>query len=78
MAQSGNSELDEIDYGNFKIILEVAEYCYLAMIVKGETPKQFISQMRKILSKILQNYGNSIETFEGDLQTIPIQMNRFN
>ena len=40
MAQSGNiSELDEIDYGNFKILLEVAGYCYLAIIVKGETPK---------------------------------------
>ena len=75
MAQWGNSELDEIDYGNFKIILEVAGYCYLAMIVKGETPKQFISQMREIISKIIQTYGKSIETFEGDLQTIPTKIN---
>ncbi|MGB3637221.1 MAG: BON domain-containing protein [Rivularia sp. (in: cyanobacteria)] len=75
MAQSGNSELDEIDYGNFKIILEVAGYCYLAIIVKGETPKKFISQTRKILSKIIQSYGKSIETFEGDLETIPTEIN---
>ncbi|MGB6297446.1 MAG: BON domain-containing protein [Rivularia sp. (in: cyanobacteria)] len=75
MAQSGNSELDEIDYGNFKIILEVAGYCYLAIIVKGETPKKFVSQMRETLSKIIQTYGKSIEQFEGDLETIPIEIN---
>jgi outer membrane protein OmpA-like peptidoglycan-associated protein len=76
MAQSGNvSELDEIDYGNFKIILEVAGYCYLAIIVKGETPKNFISQMRQILSQIITTYGKSIEKFEGDLETIPNQVN---
>ena len=76
MAQSGNSELDEIDYGNFKIILEVAGYCYLAIIIKGEMPKKFSSQMRKIISKIVQSYGKSIETFEGDLETIPIEVNQ--
>ncbi len=75
MTQSGNSELDEIDYGNFKIILEVAGYCYLAIIVKGEAPKKFIAQMREILSKIIQTYGKSIENFEGDLETIPTEIN---
>lgn len=75
MIQSGNSELDEIDYGNFKIILEVAGYCYLAIIVKGETPKKFISQMRQVLSRIIQSYGKSIENFEGDLETIPTEIN---
>lgn len=76
MTQSGNSELDEIDYGNFKIILEVAGYCYLAIIVKGEAPKKFISQMREILSKIIQTYGKSIEKFEGDLEAIPTEINQ--
>ncbi|MCJ8280124.1 MAG: OmpA family protein, partial [Rivularia sp. ALOHA_DT_140] len=76
MIQSGNiSELDEIDYGNFKIILEVAGYCYLAIIVKGETPKKYIFQMRQVLSKIIQTYGKSIEQFEGDLETIPTEIN---
>lgn len=77
MAQSGNfSELDEIDYGNFKILLEVAGYCYLAIIVKGETPKKFISQVRQTLSQIIKSYGKSIEQFEGDLETIPTEINQ--
>lgn len=75
MAQSGNnSELHEIEYSNFKIILEVAGYCYLAIIVKGETPKKFISKMRRVLSKIIINYGKFIQQFEGDLETIPNQV----
>jgi len=76
MTQSGNiSELDEIDYGNSKIVLEVAGYCYLAIIVKGETPKKFIYQMRQTLSQIIKSYGKSIEQFEGDLETIPNEVN---
>ncbi|MEM7712918.1 MAG: BON domain-containing protein [Cyanobacteria bacterium P01_A01_bin.68] len=76
MAQSGNvSELHEIDYGNFKIILEVAGYCYLAIIVKGKPPQQFIDQMRQTLSKVITSYGKYIEQFEGDLETIPTQVN---
>ncbi|MGF1674661.1 MAG: BON domain-containing protein [Rivularia sp. (in: cyanobacteria)] len=77
MAQSGNiSELDEIDYGNFKIILEVAGYCYLAIIIKGEIPQKFIYQMRGILSHIIKKYGKCIEKFDGDLQTIPSEINK--
>ncbi|MGB3654000.1 MAG: BON domain-containing protein, partial [Rivularia sp. (in: cyanobacteria)] len=75
MIQSGNSELDEIDYGNFKIILEVAGYCYLAIIVKGKPPKAFILKMRQILSQIIKTYGKSIEQFDGDLETVPTQIN---
>ncbi len=75
MIQSGNSELDEIDYGNFKIILEVAGYCYLAIIVKGKPPKEFILKMREILSQIIKAYGKSIEEFDGDLETVPTEIN---
>jgi outer membrane protein OmpA-like peptidoglycan-associated protein len=73
--QSGtNSELDAINYGTSKIVLEVAGYCYLAIIVQGEPPKAFISKMRQILGKIIRSYGKSIEEFDGDPDTIPNEM----
>ncbi len=75
MIQSGNSELDEIDYGNFRIILEVAGYCYLAIIVKGKPPKEFILKMRQILSQIIKICGKSIEQFDGDLEIVPTEIN---
>ncbi|NEP90197.1 MAG: OmpA family protein, partial [Okeania sp. SIO2C2] len=72
IAQSGDfSELNEIEYGNSKIILEVAGYCYLAVVIRGQTNKSFIKELRKILSKIVIDYGKYIKSFAGDPDTIP-------
>jgi outer membrane protein OmpA-like peptidoglycan-associated protein/uncharacterized protein YeeX (DUF496 family) len=65
------SELNTIDYGGSKIILEPAGYCYLAIISEGEATKKFIKQMRQTLSHIVKNYGDSIEQFDGNPTTIP-------
>lgn len=73
--QAGSiTELDTIAYGTSKIILEVAGYCYLALVVQGEPSKNFINQMRHNFSKIIKNYGESIEKFDGDLETIPSEI----
>ncbi|WZF20791.1 BON domain-containing protein [Nostoc sp. UHCC 0302] len=70
--QSGSiSELDAIDYGTSKIILEVAGYCYLAIVVQGEPTKAFTWKMRETLGTIVKDYGELIEKFDGDLTTIP-------
>ncbi|BAY24477.1 hypothetical protein NIES2100_42720 [Calothrix sp. NIES-2100] len=70
--QSGSiSELDAIDYGTSKIILEVAGYCYLAIVVQGEPSKKFILAMRQNLGNIVQQYGDLIEKFDGVPDTIP-------
>ena len=66
-----SSELDEIDYGEYKIILEVAGYCYLAVVVKGEPSKQFRQRIREALSNVVLKHGNIIEVYEGDSDTIP-------
>jgi outer membrane protein OmpA-like peptidoglycan-associated protein len=73
--KSGNiSELDAIDYGTSKIILEVAGYCYLAIVVQGESPHTFILKIRQVLSQIVKDYGNSIKSFDGNPDTIPSQI----
>ncbi|MBW4496224.1 MAG: OmpA family protein [Oscillatoria princeps RMCB-10] len=72
IVQSGEiAELDQIDYGGSKIVLEVAGYCYLAVVIKGEPPKPFIGKLRDTLSTIVLKYGKSIETFDGDPDTVP-------
>ncbi|NJR50465.1 MAG: OmpA family protein [Leptolyngbyaceae cyanobacterium CSU_1_3] len=75
MHSDGVSELNEIDYGASKIILEVAGYCYLAIVVWGEPPKSFLPRVRKVFRDLIQEYGTQIEHFEGDLSTIPEQIN---
>ncbi|MEH2297379.1 OmpA family protein [Nostoc sp.] len=73
--QSGRiTELDAIEYGTSKIILEVAGYCYLAIVVQGKPSKRFTYEMRQTFSKIVKTYGNLIEKFDGDPDLIPIQV----
>ncbi|MBW4678957.1 MAG: OmpA family protein [Microcoleus vaginatus WJT46-NPBG5] len=72
IVQSGEiSELNEIEYGDSKIILEVAGYCYLAVVIKGDPSKKFIERIRKTLTIIILDYGQPIEFFNGDPATIP-------
>ena len=68
------SELDAIDYGTSKIILEVAGYCYLAIVVAGTPHGAFIGKMRRTLGKLVKNYSELIEQFDGDPATIPSQV----
>jgi outer membrane protein OmpA-like peptidoglycan-associated protein len=77
ITQNGSvSELDAIDYGTSKIILEVAGYCYLAIVVRGEPTKEFIGKMRQTLISLVRYYGDSIEKFDGDSSMIPNQVNQ--
>lgn len=72
IVQSGDiSELNEIEYGDSKIILEVAGHCYLAVVIKGEPNKSFIKELRQTLSNIVIDYGKDIKNFSGDPDTIP-------
>ncbi|MDJ0724287.1 MAG: OmpA family protein [Prochloraceae cyanobacterium] len=65
-----NTELNEIEYSGSKIILEVAGYCYLAILVKGDPSKKFIREMREVFSEIVISHGKEISEFDGDRETI--------
>jgi outer membrane protein OmpA-like peptidoglycan-associated protein len=68
---ASGSDLNEIDYGDWQIPLEVAGYCYLAVVVKGQPSKQFRQKVRRILSEITLQYGDEIESYQGDRSVIP-------
>ncbi|MEM9541208.1 MAG: OmpA family protein [Cyanobacteria bacterium P01_E01_bin.42] len=72
--QAGNtSELTEVDYESFQIVMEVAGYCYIATVTQGEPPTGFYTKLRNTLSAIILNYsyGELLEKFNGDPETIP-------
>ncbi|MEG4625690.1 OmpA family protein [Microcoleus sp. w1-18aA5] len=66
-----SSELNQIEYGDSKIILEVAGYCYMAVVIKGEPPNLFIQKIRQTVSNLILNYAEVIHEFNGDPGTIP-------
>jgi outer membrane protein OmpA-like peptidoglycan-associated protein len=65
------SELHEIDYDDSKIILEVAGYCYLTAVIKGNPSKEFINNIRATLSQIVLKHGELIQAFKGDTENLP-------
>ncbi|HAN74058.1 MAG TPA: flagellar motor protein MotB, partial [Planktothrix sp. UBA8402] len=65
------SELNEIEYGDCKIIIEVAGYCYLAVVVKGDCPKAFIKKIRQTMTTLVLKYSQPIEEFDGDPDSVP-------
>ncbi|MEG5047002.1 OmpA family protein [Microcoleus sp. B4-C1] len=76
ISQSGNiAEIDAIEYGTSKIVLEVAGSCYLAVVMQGETRQWFKYKMRSIFNNIVQEYGTQIQSFNGDPATVPPEVN---
>ncbi len=74
IAQSGDvSEIDAIEYGNSKIILEVAGYCYLAVVVQGEAPQWFIRDLQQSLRQIVAT-GFDLQEFDGDISSTPAEI----
>ncbi|MGD1937957.1 MAG: OmpA family protein [Cyanophyceae cyanobacterium] len=71
IADDGGSELNEIEYGSSRILLEVAGYCYVAVIASGEVPKVYLHKLRNTFGSLVQNYRKEISEFEGDLGTVP-------
>lgn len=74
LSPENSSDIREIDYGNSQIILEMAGYCYLAVVTDGTPNQQYRKQMRNIFAQIIQDYGQTIEAYEGDPQTVPEQV----
>ncbi|MBW4550323.1 MAG: OmpA family protein [Aphanocapsa sp. GSE-SYN-MK-11-07L] len=66
-----DSELHQIEYNASKIVLEVAGYCYLAVIIKGEPSPAFIEKIRTTLGQIVLKSGKAIAYYDGDPGNIP-------
>jgi len=69
---ASGSELDAIDYGDWQIPIEVAGYCYLAVIVAGEPPREFITKTRRVLGEIVMEHDEAIQNFNGNLADVPV------
>jgi hypothetical protein len=64
------NELDQIEYGESKIVLEVAGYCYLAAIVRGTPDDSFRRVLRTTMASIIERYGGALAAFAGNPETI--------
>jgi len=64
-------ELGEIEYGGNKIIIEASGSSYLAVIVEGASYTKTYEKIRHALEKIVLEYGESIQNFDGNFENFP-------
>ncbi len=59
-------QLDEIQYGNRRIVIEAARYTYLAVVVDGIEPPDFRSEMRQLAVEINLTHEEILQNYKGD------------
>lgn len=60
-------ELDEIQYGDSKILLDMGHHSYLAIVISGIEPGQFIDDVHNLNRKIHNRYCKFLRQFDGDI-----------
>ncbi len=59
-------ELDEIQYGDLRIILVTGAYAYLAAVIHGVEPQGFRARLRDFLSDLHLRYSRELRNYDGD------------
>jgi outer membrane protein OmpA-like peptidoglycan-associated protein len=69
-------ELDQIEYGDSRIVLEVAGSFYIAAVVRGIPTDTFRKRLRETVSAIVQLPGDAIAGFSGDTASVPAHVSQ--
>ncbi|RPI03781.1 MAG: BON domain-containing protein [Calditrichaeota bacterium] len=65
--KASNHDLNEIQYGQHTIILEIANYYYLAFVVSGPVPPEFSREAQKLSERIHSIFYKKLREFNGDV-----------
>jgi len=66
LGPSKDSQLDEIQYGERRILIESGQHAYLAVVVDGTEPPEFRATMREQVAAIEHSYGQILRHYQGD------------
>ena len=59
-------QLEEIEYGDLRILIEAAQHAYLAVVVDGIEPPGFRAEMRERIIEIEHAYEPALRNYDGD------------
>jgi len=59
-------QLDEIQYGERRILLEAARYAYLAIVIDGIEPPGFRAEIRERIIAVDHTYAEILRNYDGD------------
>ncbi len=64
-------ELEDISYGDQRILLEAGQDAYLAVVLEGVEPPGYAHVMRTALNNIGVDYERDLRRFRGDMDLLP-------
>ena len=67
---SEEGELDELQYGKLRIIIEYGKQVYIAAVIRGQESTQLRPMMKRTLKQIHRRFGRVLEEWDGDIAGI--------
>ena len=64
-------ELDEIQYGDQRIIIQSGQHAYLAVVINGVEPEGFRAKIHDFVSDLHVEHGIALRDYNGDAATLP-------
>lgn len=64
-------ELDEVQYGDQRIIIQSGRVAYLAAVITGVEPEGFRARLRTFVSELHVKYEKTLRQFSGDPTMLP-------
>ncbi|UCF07884.1 MAG: hypothetical protein JSW28_09630 [Thermoplasmata archaeon] len=68
--ENEEGELDELQYGRLRIIIEYGREVYLALVVRGQESRYLRPEMKNSLKLIHRKYGRIFEGWDGNLAKV--------
>jgi hypothetical protein len=66
-----DKHLDEIQYGNQRIVIQSGQVVYLAVLVQGVEPEGFRARLHDFVSELDVRHARSLREYSGDPETLP-------
>ncbi len=64
----GRRELQELDFGDYRILIERGTYVYLALVYAGRESAALHRKVQAVIERIETEYASILETWEGDME----------
>ena len=63
---TGDWELNRLEFGGNKIVVERGEYVYMAVVYEGELSEEEIQDIRDVIERIEDKFGEQLKEWDGD------------
>lgn len=70
-AFQGNDELDEIQFGEDRIVIQNGAHAYLAAVISGIEPEGFRAALTELVSNLHLRHNSALRDFDGHPESLP-------